>query len=74
MTKVIQMARPFVLRPYSKKELRTIMGISKHVLNTWLKVIESELGVPIAGLYSVKQVQIIIEHYGVPGQVLNEAA
>jgi len=74
MTKVIQMARPFVLRPYSKKELRTIMGISKHVLNTWLKAIEGELGLPIAGLYSVKQVLKIIEHYGVPGQVVNEAA
>jgi hypothetical protein len=74
MTKVIQLAKPFVLRPYSKKELRTLMGISKHVLNTWLKVIEHELGLPIAGLYSVKQIQIIIEHYGVPGQVVNDAA
>jgi hypothetical protein len=74
MTKVIQMAKPFVLRPYSKKELRALMGISKHVLNTWLKVIEPELGQPLAGLYSVKQVQIIIGHYGIPGQVVNEAA
>jgi hypothetical protein len=74
MTKVIQMAKPFVLRPYSKKELRTLMGISKHVLNTWLKAIEAELGMPIAGLYSIKQVQIIVHHYGVPGQVVNEAA
>jgi hypothetical protein len=74
MTKVIQMAKPFVLRPYSKKELRTLMGISKHVLNTWLKAIEGELGLPIAGLYSVKQVQIIVEHFGVPGQTLSEAA
>jgi len=74
MTKVIQLAKPFVLRPYSKKELRTLMGISKHVLNTWLKVIEEELGLPIAGLYSVKQIQVIINHYGVPGQIVNEAA
>jgi hypothetical protein len=74
MTKVIQLAKPFVLRPYSKKELRTIMGISKHVLNTWLKVIQDELGPPIAGLYSPKQIQIIIDHYGVPGQVLKDAA
>jgi len=74
VTKVLQLAKPFVLRPYSIKELRTIMGISKHVLNTWLKAIQDDLGLPIAGLYSVNQVKIIIVNYGVPGQIVNEAA
>lgn len=74
MAKVVVMERPFVLKPYSKKELRNIMGVSKYIMNKWLKVIEPQLGQPVAGLYSVKQVQLIIESYGVPGQVVNEAA
>ena len=74
MAKVVVMEKPFVLKPYSKKESRTLMGVSKHIMQRWLKAIEPQLGQPIAGLYSVKQVQIIIEAYGVPGQVVNEAA
>lgn len=74
MAKVIVMERPFVLKPYSKKELRNIMGVSKYIMNKWLKAIEPQLGQPVAGLYSVKQVQLIIDSYGVPGQVVNEAA
>ncbi len=74
MAKVVVMEKPFVLKPYSKKEIRTLMGVSKHIMQRWLKAIEPQLGQPIAGLYSVKQVQIIIEAYGVPGQVVNEAA
>jgi hypothetical protein len=74
MAKVVVMEKPFVLKPYSKKELRSIIGVSKYILNKWLDAIEPQLGKPVAGLYSVKQVQLIIETYGVPGQVVNEAA
>lgn len=74
MAKVIVMERPFVLKPYSKKELRNIMGVSKYIMQRWLKAIEPQLGQPVAGLYSVKQVQLIIDSYGVPGCVVNEAA
>lgn len=74
MTKVIVLEKPFVLKPYSKKELRTLMGVSKYILQKWLKIIEPTLGKPIGGLYSVKQVQIIIDTYGVPCQVVNQAA
>ncbi|MFN8114878.1 MAG: hypothetical protein U0W65_02120 [Bacteroidia bacterium] len=74
MAKVIVMEKPFVLKPYSKKELRTIMGVSKYIMQKWLKAIEPQLGQPVAGLYSVKQVQLIVDTYGIPGQVVNEAA
>lgn len=74
MAKIVYLEKPFVLRPYSKKELRSLMGISKYIMNRWLKEIEPVLGLPIAGLYNIKQVQLIIDTYGVPGQLVNEAA
>ena len=74
MAKVVFMEKPFELRPYSKKELITLMGVSYYILTKWLKRIELQLGKPIAGLYSPKQVQLIIETYGIPGQIVNEAA
>lgn len=74
MAKVVYLEKPFVLKPYSKKELGTLMGVSKYIMSKWLKAIESEIGLPVAGLYSIKQVQIIIDTYGVPGQLVNEAA
>lgn len=74
MAKVVVLEKPFVLKPYSKKELRSLIGVSKYILNRWLKIIEPQLGQPIAGLYSVKQVQLIVDTYGIPGQIVNEAA
>lgn len=65
-------ARPFVVKPSSKKELRTYLGISKHIFNKWLRTIEDELGEPICGLYSPKQVQFIIERFGPSGHLVRE--
>lgn len=63
----------FKVKPCSKKELQVALGVSKYVLNTWLKNIEEDLGPPISGLYSVKQVQFIIEKFGLPGYLIREA-
>lgn len=68
------MEKAFSLRAYSKKELRYLMEVSDYILTKWLKLIEPQLGKPIGGLYSPKQVQLIIETYGLPGQVVNQAA
>lgn len=72
--KVVVMEKPFELKAYSKKELRNIMDVSEYILNKWLKLIEPQLGKPVAGLYSPKQVALIIETYGLPGQIVNQAA
>lgn len=72
--KIVVMEKPFVLKAYSKKELRNIMEVSEYIFNKWLKLIEPQLGKPIAGLYSPKQVSFIIETYGLPGQIVNQAA
>lgn len=74
MTKVIVLENPFLLKPYSKKELSSIMKVSVYVLGTWIKAIESEIGKPLAGVYNTNQVKKIVETYGIPGQIVNEAA
>ncbi|MDO8998305.1 MAG: hypothetical protein Q7W45_00965 [Bacteroidota bacterium] len=72
--KVVVMEQPFKVRPCNKKELYNHFKVSKHIFNRWIKAIEPQLGKPIGGLYSVKQVLFIIETYGTPCQIVNEAA
>lgn len=74
-TKVIILEKPFDLKPYTKGELlKLYRPLSLYVLNKWLKDIEAETGPIIGRTMSVKQLQVFITHYGVPGQVVNEAA
>jgi len=74
MSKVVYLEKPFVLKPYSKKELRAFMCVSKYIMIKWLNAMQPQLGEPVGGLYSIKQVQLIIDTYGVPGQLICEAA
>lgn len=74
MSKTIVLEKPFAVKPYSKKELSGIMNISVYVLNSWIKSIEAEVGKPIAGVYNSRQVKRIIDEYGIPCQIVNEAA
>ncbi|MBI3519175.1 MAG: hypothetical protein U0W65_11750 [Bacteroidia bacterium] len=72
--KVVVMERPFEVKPYSKKELYERIGISKYIFNRWVKAIEPQLGKPIGGVYSVRQVLLIVETFGMPCQIVNQAA
>lgn len=74
MSKLIVLEKPFLLKPYGKKELSAIMKVSEYVLGVWIKEIENEVGKPKAGVYSVIQVKKIIETYGLPEQVTAIAA
>ncbi len=74
MTKVVVLEKPFVLKTYSKKELSNLLQISPCVLRVWLKALQPDLGEPIGRLFSVRQVEIIIDAYGIPGQIVNQAA
>ena len=74
MTKVITLEKPFALKPFSKGELVVKYGISLYVLNKWIDALQPQLGHVIARTLSVKQMQLFIEAYGVPGQIINEAA
>lgn len=74
-TKVIVLEKPFDLKPYTKGDLlKRYRPLTLYVLNKWLKAIEEETGKIEGRTLSVKQLQIFISHYGVPGQVVNEAA
>lgn len=74
MAKVKFIPKQYTLRPCNKKDLQALFEVSKHVLNTWIKSIEQELGAPVCGLYSIAQVQFMIEKFGVPGHLVSEAA
>lgn len=61
------------IRPYSPKELRQLYGRGKHPLSeaTWLKwirPIKEKLGERQGDSYNPKQVRIIFEHLGEPGE------
>ena len=72
MSKVIVLEKPFNLKPYSRKELAGIMQISEYILKKWAEKIEPSIGQPVAGMYSTNQVKAIVEHYGLPGQAVND--
>ena len=64
------------LKPYSKKELSAIYGISVKTLNKWVSPFKADVGVMRGRFYNVKQVKLIFEKLGLPGslgeQVLDE--
>ncbi len=59
---------PANLRPYTKKELTILYGISSKVLRTWLKQHDDMLG-KNTKLFNVKQVDFIFKFYGIPKTV-----
>lgn len=59
----------FVLKAYSPKEIRGLYGVSEIVFKAWLKPIQSEIGELIGRYYNAKQIQIIINHLGIPGVI-----
>ncbi len=50
------------------KELYILYGVSWHVLKNWLKTISEDLGKRVSGYYNIRQVQLIFETFGIPGQ------
>ena len=58
-----------VIKPYTKKELAEIYGISPRSFCTWFKKIEPEVGKKVGKYFSVNQVRLIIEKLGLPGTI-----
>lgn len=52
-------------RPHNKTELAELLGVSVHILNLMIKPVKDQLGEPIGGLYSVKQVELMVNTYGI---------
>ena len=60
------------LKPYSKKELAEIYGISVKCLNNWVNKFKSEVGDICGRYYNVNQVKVIIAKLGLPGTIGDE--
>lgn len=74
-SKILTLEQPFALKPYTKTQLlKLYRPISLYVLNKWLKEIEPESGRIIGRTLSAKQMKIFVETYGLPQQMVNEAA
>jgi hypothetical protein len=54
------------LRPYNRKELVALYGISLKTLNKWLKPFEQKIGRPNGRYYTITQVKIIFSYLGFP--------
>ncbi len=51
--------------PHNKKELAQLLGVSVFILNKMIALVKEELGEPIGTVYSVNQVQFLINRYGI---------
>lgn len=73
--KIITMEQPFMIKPYSKTQLiKLYRPITLYVLNKWLKEIEAQTGPIVGRMLSIKQMEIFVERYGIPGQGYQKAA
>jgi hypothetical protein len=52
-------------RPHNKAELAQLLGVSVHILNIMLEAVHDQVGEPFGKLYSVKQVEFMINTYGI---------
>ena len=57
------------IKPYTKKELAAIYGISPRCFYTWLDDIEPKVGAKRGKYYTLNQVRQIIHEIGMPGTV-----
>jgi len=64
-----------MIKPYSKTQLvKLYRPITLYVLNKWLKEIEPLTGIIVGRMLSIKQMEIFVERYGIPGQGYQKAA
>jgi hypothetical protein len=54
------------IKPYSKKELAAIYGMSPRCFSTWLKPFSVLIGSKIGKYYNIHQVKIIVDKLGFP--------
>lgn len=57
------------LKPYSKRELAQIYGISVKCLNNWIDKFKADVGDICGRYYNVNQVKVIFAKLGLPGTI-----
>lgn len=58
----------FVLKAYTKKELRLLYGIPESTFRRWLKMIPETANTGLTNWLDVLQVEAILKVRGVPGE------
>lgn len=68
-TNILEMARTEVIeiKAYSKRELADLYKIGVRSITTWLEPFKKDVGTRHGRYYSPKQVRIIFEKLGLPG-------
>ena len=55
------------IKPYSKQELADLYNIGVRSMSTWLYPFKKEIGIRYGRYYTPKQVKVIFEKLGLPG-------
>ncbi len=53
------------IEPLNKKGLANVLGVSVYILNRMLELCKEEVGKPIGTMYSQRQVQYMINRFGI---------
>jgi hypothetical protein len=54
------------IKPYTKKELAAIYGMSPRSFSTWMKPFDVIVGAKVGKYYNIHQVKMIIDKLGLP--------
>lgn len=60
------------IKPYTKKELAAIYGMSPRCFSTWLKPFNQLIGKKIGKYYNIHQIRTIVEKLGFPCTIQDE--
>jgi hypothetical protein len=63
----------FIIKTYTNKELADKYGITYAAWLDWIKPIKDRLGKAIRGKWSPNQVEMMIEHFGLPSKEVKDA-
>lgn len=55
-----------MVKPMNSKELANLYMVTKEVFIAWLKPIREKLGPQVGRMWTIKQVQMMIDHFGPP--------
>ncbi len=62
---VEQTEKAVIIEPHNKKGLANLLGVSMYILNRMLEDSYAEVGEPTGTMYSQKQVQYMVNKYGI---------
>ncbi|MBL7918928.1 MAG: hypothetical protein JNJ40_01360 [Bacteroidia bacterium] len=61
--------RTFILKTYTRKELREIYGVPPKTFQRWLDPFNEAWGMKNKRYLTIEQVRKIVEQFGIPGEL-----